>query len=168
MNKENECAATFKTHPLEAQVELKILDNRLKDGTFALPQYESDMAAGVDLRAMVEEDITLAPGQTFLMPTGISIYINDKNLCATVLPRSGLGFKHGIVLGNLTGLIDADYQGPLMVPLWNRSNEPFTIKVGDRIAQMVFVPIVRATFKVVDDFEESARGSGGFGSTGHH
>lgn len=149
------------------QVELKILDERLKDGTFPLPQYESSMAAGVDLRAMISEDKILNPQETFLMPTGIAVYMKDPNLCATVLPRSGLGFKHGIVLGNLTGLIDADYQGPLMVPLWNRSNEPFTIKPGDRIAQMVFVPIVRASFTVVDEFEASERGTGGFGSTGH-
>ena len=132
-----------------------------------MPQYESDMAAAVDLRAMFEQDTVVAPNSTILVPTGIAIYIKNPYLCATVLPRSGLGFKHGIVLGNLTGLIDADYQGQLMVPLWNRSGEPFTIHVGDRIAQMMFLPIVRATFKQVEEFELTNRGTLGFGSTGH-
>lgn len=150
----------------DAEIELKVLDERFKDGTFPLPQYESEMAAAVDLRAMFNEDTIVEPNGTILVPTGIAIYIKNPYLCATVLPRSGLGFKHGIVLGNLTGLIDADYQGQLMVPLWNRSAEPFTIKVGDRIAQMMFLPIVRAKFKQVADFDLSARGSSGFGSTG--
>ena len=147
-------------------VQMKILDPRLKDGTFPLPQYATDLAAGIDLRAMLDHDVTLAPQQTMLIPTGIAIFMQNPYLCATVLPRSGLGFKHGIVLGNLTGLIDADYQGQLMVPIWNRSQESFTIKVGERIAQMVFVPIVRAKFEVVDDFTSTSRGTQGFGSTG--
>ncbi len=151
----------------DVEIELKVLDERFKQGLFPLPQYESDMAAAVDLRAMFEQDTVVAPNSTILVPTGIAIYIKNPYLCATVLPRSGLGFKHGIVLGNLTGLIDADYQGQLMVPLWNRSGEPFTIHVGDRIAQMMFLPIVRATFKQVEEFELTNRGTLGFGSTGH-
>lgn len=151
----------------DVEIELKVLDERFKQGLFPLPQYESDMAAAVDLRAMFEQDTIVAPNSTILIPTGIAIYIKNPYLCATVLPRSGLGFKHGIVLGNLTGLIDADYQGQLMVPLWNRSGEPFTIHVGDRIAQMMFLPIVRATFKQVEEFELTNRGTLGFGSTGH-
>lgn len=151
----------------DVEIELKVLDERFKQGLFPLPQYESDMAAAVDLRAMFEQDTVVAPNSTILVPTGIAIYIKNPYLCATVLPRSGLGFKHGIVLGNLTGLIDADYQGQLMVPLWNRSGEPFTIHVGDRIAQMMFLPIVRATFKQVEEFEHTNRGTLGFGSTGH-
>ena len=151
----------------DVEIELKVLDERFKQGIFPLPQYESDMAAAVDLRAMFEQDTIVAPNSTILVPTGIAIYIKNPYLCATVLPRSGLGFKHGIVLGNLTGLIDADYQGQLMVPLWNRSDEPFTIHVGDRIAQMMFLPIVRATFKQVEEFELTNRGTLGFGSTGH-
>ncbi len=151
-----------------ALIEMKILDERLQDGTFPLPEYATDKAAGMDLRAMTETDIVLGPKETFLMPTGIALYIKNPYLCATVLPRSGLGFKHGIVLGNLTGLIDADYQGPLMVPLWNRSEESFTIHVGERIAQLVFVPIVRAQLKIVDEFDATTRGVQGFGSTGVH
>lgn len=147
-------------------VQMKILDPRFQDGSFPLPQYATDLAAGIDLRAMLDQDVTLAPQQTMLIPTGIAIFMQNPYLCATVLPRSGLGFKHGIVLGNLTGLIDADYQGQLMVPIWNRSQESFTIKVGERIAQMVFVPIVRAKFEVVDDFTATSRGTQGFGSTG--
>lgn len=150
----------------DAEIELKVLDERFKDGTFPLPQYESKMAAAVDLRAMFDKDTIVKPNGTILVPTGIAIYIKNPYLCATVLPRSGLGFKSGIVLGNLTGLIDADYQGELMVPLWNRSNESFTIKVGDRIAQMMFLPIVRATFKQVEEFDKTVRGEEGFGSTG--
>lgn len=150
----------------DVEIELKVLDKRFKQGLFPLPQYESDMAAAVDLRAMFEQDTVVAPNSTILVPTGIAIYIKNPYLCATVLPRSGLGFKHGIVLGNLTGLIDADYQGQLMVPLWNRSDEPFNIHVGDRIAQMMFLPIVRATFKQVEEFELTNRGTLGFGSTG--
>lgn len=147
-------------------IEMKILDPRYSDGTFPLPQYGTPDSAGVDLRAMLSEDLYLEPQQTTLIPTGIAVYIKNPYLCATILPRSGLGFKHGIVLGNLTGLIDADYQGQLMVPLWNRSDSGYTIKVGERIAQMVFVPIIRANFTVVENFTASERGEHGFGSTG--
>jgi dUTP pyrophosphatase len=148
-------------------IELKILDNRIgPDSIYPLPKYETEGSAGLDLYAMINEDITLNPGETKLIPTGISIYIKDPNICATILPRSGMGHKHGIVLGNLIGLIDSDYQGPLMVSAWNRSSQAFTIEVGMRIAQLVFLPIVHAQFKIVDDFNKSSRGEGGFGSTG--
>lgn len=147
-------------------IEMKILDPRYTDGTFPLPQYSTPDSAGVDLRAMISEDLHLEPQQTTLIPTGIAIYIKNPYLCATILPRSGLGFKHGIVLGNLTGLIDADYQGQLMIPIWNRSNTGYTIKVGERIAQIVFVPIIRANFTIVKEFTATKRSNNGFGSTG--
>lgn len=152
--------------PSNPEVEIKILDERFKQGIFPLPDYATLSSAGMDLRAMITEPLTLKPQACQLIPTGIAMYIKNPYLCATVLPRSGLGFKHGIVLGNLTGLIDADYQGPLMVPIWNRSFTEFTIEVGERIAQMVLLPIVRAKFNIVDDFEVSERSTGGFGSTG--
>lgn len=152
---------------LSLDVEIKVLDERLKNNEFPLPNYATPDSAGMDLRAMIEEDTVIPPNGQLLVPTGIAMHLKNPYLCATVYPRSGLGFKSGIVLGNLTGLIDADYQGPLMVPLWNRSNEPFTVHVGDRIAQMVILPIVRANFKVVDEFDATERGTGGFGSTGH-
>ena len=149
-------------------IEIKVLDERLRQSEFGLPRYESAMAAGVDLRAMLQEDTVLAPQGTLLVPTGIALNMGNSNLCATVLPRSGLGFKNGIVLGNLTGLIDADYQGELMVPIWNRSSEPFTITVGMRIAQMVFLPIIRVAFTEVESFTPTVRGTAGFGSTSTH
>jgi dUTP pyrophosphatase len=150
---------------MRREIELKILDPRL--GTeFPLPDYATAQSAGMDLRAMVEAPLALAAGASELVPTGLAIHIGDPTLCATILPRSGLGHRHGIVLGNLVGLIDADYQGPLMVSVWNRSDATFTIAPGDRIAQLVFVPVAQAQFRVVDDFETSARGAGGFGHTG--
>lgn len=146
-------------------VQLKILDRRLGD-EFSLPEYASESAAGMDLRACTDGALTLHAGQCELIPTGLAIYIADPSLAAVLLPRSGLGHKHGIVLGNLVGLIDADYQGQVFVSCWNRGTEGFTIQPGERIAQMVFLPVVRAHFLVVDDFQQSARGSGGFGHTG--
>lgn len=147
------------------QIDLKILDSRI--GTeFPLPTYATSGSAGLDLRALVEQPLTVDAGQTVLIPTGISIYIADPTLAAVILPRSGLGHKNGIVLGNLVGLIDSDYQGPLMVSLWNRSDKPFTIEVGDRIAQLVFVPVVQANFNIVQEFTATDRGEGGFGHSG--
>lgn len=146
-------------------VQLKILDERLGD-EFAIPDYATAGSAGMDLRACIDQALTIEPGETHLIPTGMAIYIGDPGLAATLLPRSGLGHKHGIVLGNLTGLIDSDYQGPLMVSLWNRGDTAFTINAGDRIAQMVIVPVVQAKFALVDEFESSDRASGGFGHTG--
>ncbi|MDD0823997.1 dUTP diphosphatase [Mannheimia sp. AT1] len=147
------------------QIDLKILDSRI-GSEFPLPAYATEGSAGLDLRALINEPLTVKAGQTVLIPTGISIYIADPNLAAVILPRSGLGHKNGIVLGNLVGLIDSDYQGPLMVSLWNRSNEDFTVNIGDRIAQLVFVPVVQASFNIVRDFEQTERGEGGFGHSG--
>ena len=147
------------------QIELKILDARIGK-EIPLPEYATEGSAGLDLRACLEKSITLEPGQTELIPTGIAIHIGDPNLAAIILPRSGLGHKHGIVLGNLVGLIDSDYQGQLFVSCWNRGQETFTIEIGDRIAQLVFVPVVQAQFKLVEEFDESFRGEGGFGSSG--
>jgi dUTP pyrophosphatase len=146
-------------------VELKLLDARL-GREFPQPDYATAGAAGMDLRAMIDSELTLAPGETSLIPTGMAIHIGDPGLCAVVLPRSGLGHRHGFVLGNLVGLIDADYQGPLMVSGWNRGSATFTIAPGDRIAQLVFLPVVRVNLQVVDSFAQSARGEGGFGHTG--
>lgn len=149
------------------KVQLKILDSRL--GTdFPLPDYATDGSAGMDLRALLDEPLTLAPGQTELLPTGMAIHVADPGLAAVILPRSGLGHKHGIVLGNLVGLIDSDYQGQLFVSCWNRSQTRFTIEMGERIAQLMFVPVVRTRFELVEDFEDSSRGAGGFGHTGRH
>ena len=150
-------------HTLQA----KILDPRI--GTdFPLPQYATPGSAGLDLRAMLEKDTVIKPGETLLIPTGLSVYIGDPGLAALILPRSGLGHKHGIVLGNLVGLIDSDYQGQLLVSCWNRSKEPFILNPLERIAQMVIVPVVQADFHIVDEFTTSERGEGGFGSTGKH
>jgi len=149
------------------EIELKILDQRL-GRDFPLPHYATPAAAGMDLRAMLETPLELAPGETQLLPTGVAIHIADPHLAAVILPRSGLGHKHGIVLGNLVGLIDADYQGQLFVSCWNRSSAPFRVEVGERVAQLVVVPVVRAQFKVVESFAESERGSGGFGHSGRH
>ncbi|MGQ4581949.1 dUTP diphosphatase [Lysobacter sp. F60174L2] len=150
---------------MQHALELKILDPRF--GTdWPLPEYATAASAGLDLRAALDDALTLQPGDAALVPSGLAIHLGDPGLCAVILPRSGLGHKHGIVLGNGTGLIDADYQGPLMISLWNRGNEAFTMQPGDRIAQLVVLPIVRATLQVVDEFETSARGAGGFGHTG--
>ena len=144
-------------------IELRILDERIRA---MLPAYATPGSAGLDLRACVDAPLTIAPGDAELIPTGVAIHIGHPGLAAMILPRSGLGHKHGIVLGNLVGLIDSDYQGPLMVSCWNRGKEAFTIQPLDRIAQMVIVPVVQAEFRVVEDFEESERGEGGFGSSG--
>jgi len=146
-------------------LQLKLLDPRFGD-EWPLPAYATAASAGMDLRAATEAPMTLEPGDAVLIPSGIAIHIDDPGLCAVVLPRSGLGHRHGIVLGNGTGLIDADYQGPLLISVWNRGREAFTIAPGDRIAQLVLLPIVRATLQVVDTFADSARGTGGFGHTG--
>ena len=150
---------------MKQDIKMKILDP-LIGSDFPLPSHASSGSAGVDLRAMIPEALVVKPNQTVLIPTGISIFIDNPDLCATILPRSGLGHKHGIVLGNLVGLIDSDYQGPLMVSMWNRSTDEFTVNVGDRIAQLVFLPVVHANFTIVDSFEKSERGEGGFGHTG--
>lgn len=150
---------------MSGEVELKVLDARL-GAEFPLPDYATALSAGMDLRALCEWPLQLEPGEAQLIPTGLSIHIGDPETCALILPRSGLGHKQGLVLGNLVGLIDADYQGPLMVSLWNRGQNPQTIQPGDRIAQLVFMPVRRAKFRVVEQFEPSVRGSGGFGHTG--
>ena len=146
-------------------IELKILDDRL-GGPWPLPRYATEGSAGIDLRACLDQPRTLAPGETELISSGIAVHMDDPHLAAVVLPRSGLGHKHGIVLGNGVGLIDSDYQGTIFVSCWNRGREPFTIEPGERIAQLVFVPVVQAEFRVVDAFTPTARGEGGFGHTG--
>ena len=146
-------------------IQLKILDPRLGD-TIPLPAYATDRAAGMDLRAALEAPLVVEPGATHLIPTGIALHIADPGLAAVLLPRSGLGHKHGIVLGNLVGLIDSDYQGQLFVSVWNRGHVAFTVAIGERIAQLVIVPVVRAHFELVESFVDTARGAGGFGSTG--
>ena len=156
---------SFLDAPLSPEIEIMVIDERLKNGEFPLPQYESDMAAGIDLRAMIPEDVELPAGGTMMVNTGIALNMGKSGMCATVLPRSGLGYNNGIVLGNLVGLIDADYQGELMVPLWNRSKKKFKITVGQRIAQLVFLPIIRPRFKKVERFAPTKRGTKGFGST---
>ena len=146
-----------------ANIDLKVLDARIRAH---LPAYATPGSAGMDLRACIDAPLTIAPGRTELIPTGISIHVADPGLAAIILPRSGLGHKHGIVLGNLVGLIDSDYQGPLMVSCWNRGDTAFTLQPLDRLAQLVIVPVVQATFTVVDDFAATERAGGGFGSTG--
>lgn len=149
------------------KIQLKILDKRLGN-EIPLPEYATSGSAGLDLRACLTEPLRLEPGETALIPSGLAIHINDPGLAAVLLPRSGLGHKHGIVLGNLVGLIDSDYQGQLFISCWNRGETAFTIHVGERLAQMVLVPVVRAEFERVEDFDESPRGDGGFGHTGRH
>ena len=149
------------------RIQVKILDPRLGN-EFPLPAHATDGAAGMDLRALLDEPMALAPGETALIPTGLAIHIADPALAAMILPRSGLGHKHGIVLGNLVGLIDSDYQGQMFISCWNRGSEPFTIEVGERVAQLVLVPVVRADFEVVAAFVSSERGDGGFGHSGRH
>jgi dUTP pyrophosphatase len=148
------------------KIQLKVLDARLGED-FPLPEYATAGSAGVDLRACVDEAVTLEPGQTELIPTGLAIHIADPSLAAAILPRSGLGHKHGIVLGNLVGLIDSDYQGQVFVSCWNRGQTTFIVEPGLRLAQMVFVPVVQTEFEIVEEFSETPRGAGGFGHTGH-
>lgn len=152
---------------MTASIQLKCLDPRIGQ-SIPLPQYATDGSAGLDLRVCIDEPLQIAPQETVLLPTGLAIYIADPNLAAVILPRSGLGHKHGIVLGNLVGLIDSDYQGELKISCWNRNVEHFTVAPGDRIAQLVFLPIVRAEFSMVDAFCETNRGVGGFGSSGRN
>ncbi|KPD24359.1 MULTISPECIES: dUTP diphosphatase [Idiomarina] len=147
------------------QVDVKILDERIGQ-SIPLPKYETSGSAGMDLRACLDEPLTIEPGETQLIGTGIAMYIGDPGYAATILPRSGLGHKHGLVLGNLVGLIDSDYQGELKVSCWNRSNKAYTMEPGDRIAQLVILPVVQASMNIVDEFEESDRGEGGFGHSG--
>ena len=149
------------------KLQYRILDDRLGD-SIPLPHYATSGSAGLDLRAMVNSALTLAPGDTELLPTGMAIHIDDPGYAAMILPRSGLGHKHGIVLGNLVGLIDSDYQGELMVSCWNRGNQPFTIEPGERIAQLVVVPVLQVELEQVDNFSSSQRGDGGFGHSGRH
>ena len=147
------------------KLQVKILDSRIGN-EFPLPAYATQGSAGIDLRACLDQALTIKPGETHLVPTGMAIHIADPNLCAMILPRSGLGHKHGIVLGNLVGLIDSDYQGQLFVSVWNRGDTTFTMEPGERMAQLVLVPVVRVEFDIVDEFSTSDRGEGGFGSTG--
>ncbi|NVK43748.1 MAG: dUTP diphosphatase [Oceanospirillaceae bacterium] len=149
------------------KLQVKILDGRI-GREFPLPAYATEGSAGMDLRACLDHPLTLEPGQTELIPTGLAIHIEDPSLCAMILPRSGLGHKHGIVLGNLVGLIDSDYQGQLFVSCWNRGHSTFIVEPGERIAQLVLVPVVQADFEVVEEFGESDRADGGFGSSGRH
>jgi dUTP pyrophosphatase len=149
------------------KIQLKILDPRLGD-SIELPDYATTGSAGLDLRACLDEAVILKPGETILIPTGLAIHIDEPDLAAVLLPRSGLGHKHGIVLGNLVGLIDSDYQGQVFVSCWNRGQEAFEINIGERIAQMVFIPVVQVGFERVEEFTSSERGTGGFGHTGRH
>lgn len=146
-------------------IELKVLDPRLGD-SIPLPHYATDGSAGLDMRACIDEPVTVNPGETVLVPTGLAIHISDASLAAVLLPRSGLGHKHGLVLGNLTGLIDSDYQGQVFISCWNRGSKSYEVQPGERIAQMVFVPVEQVRFSIVDEFDDSARGAGGFGHSG--
>ena len=148
-------------------IELKVLDPRVGD-SIPLPHYATDGSAGLDMRACIDAALTVNPGDTVLVPTGLAIHVADPALAAVLLPRSGLGHKHGLVLGNLTGLIDSDYQGQVFVSCWNRGRQPFRVEVGDRIAQLVLVPVIRTDFEVVEEFTDSDRGEGGFGHSGRH
>ncbi|TDO95883.1 dUTP diphosphatase [Marinomonas balearica] len=150
---------------MKQAIQLKVLNDKIGK-EIPLPTYATEGSAGLDLRACLDEPIKLSPGETTLLPTGIAIYIQDPNLAATILPRSGLGHKHGIVLGNLVGLIDSDYQGELMVSCWNRGQTEFTIEPGERVAQLVLLPVIQADFDIVTEFESTERGAGGFGHTG--
>ena len=150
---------------MTASIDYKILDDRIGT-TIPLPSYATDGSAGMDLRACIDSSMTIEPSQTILIPTGLAIHIADPGIAATILPRSGLGHKHGLVLGNLVGLIDSDYQGQLFISCWNRSDTPYTIEIGDRIAQLVFLPIVQVSLNPVDSFDNSDRGDGGFGHSG--
>ncbi|MEL7022354.1 MAG: dUTP diphosphatase [Pseudomonadota bacterium] len=147
------------------KLQVKILDPRVGD-SIALPEYATEGSAGMDVRACIDAPLTVEPGETHLVPSGMAIYVGDPNFAAVLLPRSGLGHKHGMVLGNLTGLIDSDYQGQLFVSMWNRSSQAYTIEVGERIAQLVIVPVAQAQLNVVETFEDSTRGAGGFGHSG--
>ncbi|NIG62150.1 MAG: dUTP diphosphatase [Serratia symbiotica] len=149
------------------KIDVKVLDPRIGQD-FPLPTYATPGSAGLDLRACIDGTVALMPGKTKLLPTGLAIHIADANVAAVILPRSGLSHKHGVVLGNLVGLIDSDYQGQLMISIWNRGQEPFIIKPGERIAQMVFVPVVQVKFNLVEEFDSSERGTGGFGHSGRH
>ncbi|OSN05192.1 dUTP diphosphatase [Lonsdalea iberica] len=149
------------------KIDVKIIDPRIGQ-EFPLPTYATPGSAGLDLRACLDSSVVLGAGETTLLPTGLAIHIGDPSLAAVILPRSGLGHKHGVVLGNLVGLIDSDYQGQLMVSVWNRGSTSFTIEPGERIAQMVFVPVVQAEFNLVNEFTDSERGEGGFGHSGRH
>jgi dUTP pyrophosphatase len=147
------------------KLQVKIMDPRIGND-IPMPEYATPGSAGLDLRACIEADFTLEPGETQLIPTGLSIYVEDPSLAAMILPRSGLGHKHGVVLGNLVGLIDSDYQGQLMVSCWNRGSKAYTVSVGERIAQLILVPVIQASFEVVEEFDASERGEGGFGHSG--
>ncbi len=152
---------------MKQSLQVKILDPRIGQD-WPLPSYATEGSAGLDLRALLDAPLTISPGETVLIRTGLAIYIGDPNLAGLILPRSGLGHKHGIVLGNLVGLIDADYQGELMVSCWNRGQDVFVMQPGERLAQYVLVPVVQAEFAIVDEFQASSRGAGGFGSSGRH
>jgi dUTP pyrophosphatase len=153
------------SQPSRRPLKVRILDARIGK-EFPLPQYATAGSAGLDLRACIDQPVVLEPGKAELLPTGLSIYVEDPTLAAVILPRSGLGHKHGVVLGNLVGLIDSDYQGPLMVSVWNRGREPYTVQPGERIAQLIVVPVVQVELEVVEDFAATSRGAGGFGHSG--